>query len=361
MCMLLKDKIKDKDKVKKVKVKHPKGWIRPDSSELLPLNHYDVIIVALSGGKDSVACLLEMMEMCDAAGVPRSRIEAWHQSVDGAPEAEKIWDWPITDSYCESVCRVLGITYRRQWRDGGLAGELLKENDRTKKVVFELADGTTGETGGTTGKIGTRGRHPAQAADLRTRYCSPVVKIDVCSSAICNDPRLKSANVLVVTGERRDESTNRATYATVEERTGTNNNRRVDQFRPVLEWSESQVWDRLRRSRIRPHPAYRIGFGRCSCLTCIFNGPDEWATTRVIAPAQFDWHANVEKKSGHTIRMGLTVIDQADRGTPMEGAGDPELVALAMGRHYPESLVLVPVGEEWEMPRGAFRACGGPT
>ena len=341
--------------------KHPEGWVRPDSSNLLPLAQYDLIVVALSGGKDSVACLLDVISRCDAAGVPRSRIECWHQCVDGAPGSESVWDWPVTDAYCVALCRVLGVTFRRQWREGGLSRELARDYERTAPVRFELADGTVGTAGGVNGPLGTRLVHPSQTADMQSRWCSPAVKIDVCASAVCNDPRLTDAKVLWVTGERRQESTNRATYATVERGRGTNSKRRVDHWRPILEWTEAAVWDLLKAWRIVPHPAYRIGFGRCSCLTCIFNGHDEWATVRKIAPKPFEYQVGVEVASGSTVRKGLTVIDQADRGTPLPGTADRELVALAMGHEYPDRLVLVPAGEEWVLPAGAFRACGGPT
>ena len=336
--------------------------VKPNTSELLPLTSYDLIVVALSGGKDSVACLLEIVRLCRATGVPLSRVEAWHQCVDGAPGSKHVWDWPVTDAYCAALCRVLGVTYRRQWREGGLTAELLRTNERTRPVRFELSDGTVGTTGGTRGPLGTRGRHPAQSANLGTRWCSAAAKIDVCAGAVCNDPRLTSATVLFVTGERREESANRANYATVERGRGTNQNRRVDHWRAVIEWSDREVWNRLKAARIVPHPAYRIGFGRCSCMTCVFNGFVEWAAVRRIAPDQFAFHAGAEAKSGHTVRKGLTVIDQADRGEDaLVGLNlDPVLVAVAVGTDYPDAAILVPDGEEWSLPTGAFRssACG---
>ena len=40
---------------------------------------YDYIITAFSGGKDSVACVLSLLD----AGAPRERMELWHHEVDG--------------------------------------------------------------------------------------------------------------------------------------------------------------------------------------------------------------------------------------------------------------------------------------
>lgn len=42
--------------------------------ELLPLEEYDLIVVLLSGGKDSIASYFKLIEL----GVPKSRIEFWH-------------------------------------------------------------------------------------------------------------------------------------------------------------------------------------------------------------------------------------------------------------------------------------------
>ncbi len=44
------------------------------------LASYDRIVVAMSGGKDSVASLLTLLD----AGVSPSRIECYHHDVDGA-------------------------------------------------------------------------------------------------------------------------------------------------------------------------------------------------------------------------------------------------------------------------------------
>jgi len=68
--------------------------------DFLPTPHmdlasYDVIIVAFSGGKDSAACVLHLLDL----GVPKHKIELWHHLVDGR-EGSTLMDWPCTEAYC---------------------------------------------------------------------------------------------------------------------------------------------------------------------------------------------------------------------------------------------------------------------
>lgn len=74
---------------------------------LLPLEDYDKIIVLFSGGKNSLACVLDLMER----GVPREKIELWHHDIDGGHPTRKM-DWPVTQNYVRAVAEYLGITLR---------------------------------------------------------------------------------------------------------------------------------------------------------------------------------------------------------------------------------------------------------
>ena len=42
--------------------------------ELLPLESYDLVILLISGGKDSIACYYKLLEL----GVPKQKMEFWH-------------------------------------------------------------------------------------------------------------------------------------------------------------------------------------------------------------------------------------------------------------------------------------------
>jgi 3'-phosphoadenosine 5'-phosphosulfate sulfotransferase (PAPS reductase)/FAD synthetase len=336
---------------------------KPSTVELLPFDEYDLFIVSFSGGKDSMACLLNLLEL----GVDPEKIQLWHQLVDGALDADEpnFMDWPITEDYCQAVADVFGVQYigprlLYQWKIGGFEGEMLRENSRTKGVCFETQAGKVKcVPPSKTGKIATRLRFPQKGRDMNTRWCTAYLKIDVAARSINNDPELDRARILFMTGERREESGARATYAEREPHRSNTKKRLVHHWRPVIDWDEMQVWEIMKRWHVRPHPCYYIGFGRCSCIACIFGQPDQWATIREIAPDMFDRIAEYEASFGVTIDRKYDVNQMADRGEPYpEVAEEPEELKLAFEREYPRERVLA---DPWKLPGGAYRETGGPT
>jgi len=135
------------------------------------LASYDHILVAWSGGKDSAACILHLLEM----GADRNRMELWHHLVDGQ-EGSTLMDWPCTKAYCAAVGQALGIPVRFSWRVGGFEREMLRQDTPTAPVVFEVADNKTLTAGGKSQSLGTRLRFPQVSGDLSTRWCSSYSK-----------------------------------------------------------------------------------------------------------------------------------------------------------------------------------------
>lgn len=321
---------------------------------------YDRYCVAFSGGKDSLAAMLYLLE----CGVSPSKIELHHHDVDGNGGA--FMDWEVTPAYCRAVAESFGFPIYFSYKQGGFLGEMNRNATPTQATVFNGPNGMVGQTGGK-GPKGTRGKFPQVAADLSVRWCSAYLKIDVFDKVIMNDPRFLEGRTLVITGERAEESASRARYATFEphradSRNGKSKVRYVDHWRPIHAWGEAQVWALIQKWGVVPHVAYQLGWGRLSCMTCIFGSPDQWATIRAVFPSRFALVAEKETATGSTIQRKASVYALADKGTPYPAALaglSNGLVDLAQGKAWTQAAQVMP--HEWALPAGAFGESAGPT
>lgn len=320
------------------------------------LNSYDNIIVAFSGGKDSTACFLHLLE----AGVPVSKIELWHHDIDGH-DSERLMDWAITPDYCRAFAAAFNVQLYYSWKVGGFSREMLRENSLTAPIQFECPDGSIGQTGGTRGKLNTRRKFPQVSGDLSVRWCSAYLKVDVCSTAIRNQERFNNKKTLLVSGERAEESSGRAKYSELEpdrsdNRCGKKVDRYVDRYRPIHKWTEQDVWDIIKRNNVRVHPAYYIGWGRVSCSACIFGSKDQWASLNAIDPDQVNRIADFEKEFGFTINRTKSVKELVASGTPYSGTNSIH-VKDSLSDEFNHNIFMT----GWFLPSGAFGESCGPT
>lgn len=311
------------------------------------LDSYDHFVVAFSGGKDSLACVLYLLEL----GVPIEKIELWHHDIDGR-EGSWLMDWPVTRDYCRKVAAALNLPIYFSWKEGGFEREMLRDSDPTAPTWFETPDGVFSIGG--KGKPGTRMKFPQVSADLSVRWCSAYLKIDVGSAALRNQDRFKGKRTLFITGERAEESSSRARYKVFEPHRTHGASRHVDQWRPVHGWDEVQVWAIIERHHILAHPAYRLGWGRLSCAACIFGSPNQWASLRIASPEQFAIIADHERRFGVTIQRNESVEQRADRGTPYPMVLD--LIMKALADIFTEPVFV----DDWQLPAGAFGENAGP-
>lgn len=336
-------------------------YANEDKVETPDLTSYDHIIVAFSGGKDSAACVLHLIEQ----GVDMTKVELWHHLVDGR-EGSKLMDWPVTEDYCRRFAAELGLPIYYSWKQGGFEGEMLRENQRTKPTSFEHMEDNMiecGVVGGKRGKESTRRKFPQVSADLSVRWCSAYLKVQVCESAIYNQERFRDKRTLVITGERAEESAARAKYQTFEpdrtdKRDSKKLHRHVDHWRPVHAWSEQQVWDIIKRHGIMPHPAYRLGWGRLSCMACIFGSSKQWASIQEIAPKRLERIAEYEQEFGLTIHRTKAVMERVAEASPYD-AIDPAITRMALSEFYYGRISVDP--ETWQLPAGAFGDSAGPS
>lgn len=319
------------------------------------LDDYDRFLVFFSGGKDSLACVLHLLEM----GVSPSRIELHHHLIDGK-EGSDLMDWPVTDAYCKAVADALGTTYLTSWREGGFEKEMTRTDEPTAKIYFPSDDDKSYTSLGGNGPNGTRNKFPQVSANLSVRWCSSYLKIDVGSRYISNHKKFIDGKTLVLTGERAEESSARAKYKSFEPhradlRNGIRVKRYVDHWRPIHSWSEEEVWKIIEKYKVMPHPAYYLGWGRTSCRQCIFGSANQWATIKSIAPIAFSKIAMYEKQFGLTIHRTEDVSRRAQKGVAYKV--NPFWVGVSSQKTFDLPIIV----QDWVLPAGAFGESCGPT
>jgi 3'-phosphoadenosine 5'-phosphosulfate sulfotransferase (PAPS reductase)/FAD synthetase len=387
-------------------------------ANLLPLEDYDKVIVLFSGGKDSTACYFKLIEM----GVPVEKIELWHHDIDGGHPTRRM-DWPCTISYVRAFAEATGAFLRLSWRQNGFWGEvyrigasypvqyedgdiktcrLSKLQIRSQELREKILDSEELR------EYGYRMKFPAKSADLNTRWCSAYLKIMVGESVIrnleefnelrevsnirhkfpaksgCHQGRwcssiLKASvqdsvtanaktlnnniKILVVSGERRGESAGRAKYNEMEiHRTNATakNKRLVHWWRPVIDYSERDVWEVLKRHNCNPHPCYRVGWNRCSCMMCIFSLPKHWLGIKELFPHHFDAVVQDERILGFTLDNKKTLEDYVAGADSCLRNEDHEAIRQLKTGEFTSDEIFVPEGE-WSFPIGAFGGSeGGP-
>ena len=427
---------------------------------LLPLEEYDKIIVAFSGGKDSLDCVLDLLER----GVPREKIELWHHDIDGGHPTRKM-DWPVTQNYVRAVAEYLGITLRVSWRVNGFWGEVYRIGASWPIQYIDPATGETMECPLSEKQVrsaqlrekilddleqeelksmGHRMKFPAKSGSLATRWCSSILKVMVADTVIRNldleelksmgksqrfpskgsiangrfcSPNLKrevgdslirnldllkqdgqrmklpaksscqqgrwcsgslkaqvegklyadidalaqNTKILVVSGERRQESTGRSKYNEMEihrANATAKAHRLVHQWRSVIDWDEIQVWEIIKRWRITPHPCYAAGWNRCSCMMCIFSLPTHWAGIRELFPERFAEVEEDERILGFTLDNKKALAEYVGSAKSCVCHDDPRALHQLVSGEFFVADVECP---EWTMPAGAFHgAAGGP-
>lgn len=323
------------------------------------IHSYDYYILATSGGKDSIACILQLLK----EGIPAKKIELWHHLIDGR-EGSTLMDWPVTESYVKKFAQAFKIKCFFSWKQGGFEREMLRENQRTAPTIFQMPEDDNiieCSCGGTRGKKSTRRKFPQVTANLSQRWCSAYLKIDVCTAAINNQKRFLGKRTLVITGERAEESAARANYKIFEPHRSDNRNgkriqRYVDHWRPVHLWEEKEVWNIIEEFKVNPHPAYKLGWSRLSCISCIFGSKNQWATLHKIDPDRFNRIAAYEKEFDSTIHRKRSVYDHLVDGSPYPDL-DPGIIKMGFSTNFNDSIFV----NKWKLPAGAFGENAGPN
>lgn len=334
-----------------------------------------LIIIAFSGGKDSIAMVLYYLYELK---VPKERIELWHHMVDG--EGEQLFDWMVTTQYCQKFADAFGLKLLFSYRKGGIVQRLLRDNEPKGDIYYQREPGgeyyliSSDHTA-----LNTAGKWPEVGTNMTKRWCSSEVKIEVASGIFANDPRFegtreKPIQVVFNTGERRVESRARRKYDEIviyKKKLGEKflQKRHVIQWRCIIDLSHEAVWKMMEAYKIQPHPCYVLGWNRCSCQLCIFNKEDYWATLLLISPEKVARIRELEmelasprfpKNKGEEFLLyhKKNIYEMAVAGQPFVDLSDEETQYWIKQAtvEFTHDIII----EDWKMPAGALRIgdCG---
>lgn len=237
-------------------------------SEMLSLDEYDEVHVNVSGGADSVATVLVALH---GYHIPKEKIKMVHMRVDGDPNDKtkrQLFDWPQTDEYLQYLSKEFDLPMIVIWGDMSLEE-----------------------------RIRDRGMFP----DSQCRFCTSYQKRDVYAKWV---RQFDNCKILLLTGERSEESTQRAAKDVFQlhsaHATGRKN-RVVHWLKPIKDMLKTQVRQLATDYGIKLHPCYEW-VSRCSCKFCIFNTYAELQQTSRLFPEDWEYLKQMERDLGHTMK-----------------------------------------------------------
>ncbi|RWR30578.1 hypothetical protein D2T29_12305 [Sinirhodobacter populi] len=259
----------------------PHAAISQPLNELLKQN--PPVAIGVSGGKDSQAAAIATIRHLDSLGHcgPRLLIHSDLGTVE----------WDDSHRVCAETARHLGlelITIRRK------AGDLMDRWEaRWQSSIRRYCD------------LSTVSLVPCWSTP-KWRFCTSELKTHPIKAELRR--RFRGQHIVNVTGIRRQESARRAKAEIC-----THNELWTD-WRPIIEWTEQEVFAAIAEAGMQSHPAYRcFGMSRVSCRFCIMSSlPDLHAAARQAESAPiYRTMVDLEARSAFAFQGGRWLGDIA--------------------------------------------------
>lgn len=248
-----------------------------------------VIVINSSAGKDSQAMLDYVVEIARKVDA-MDRITVIHNDL-GVTDSGIPVEWPGTLELAREQAAHYGLPFVVTRREkGGLFQQILER-----------------------GKFPGPGLGRWCTSDQKTSQAMKVVTRKVAGYKKAHGLRPNQGppiEVLYCVGLRAQESTGRAAKPVVAIDAGESNSRRtVTRWHPILDWTEAEVWERIRRSGVRYHWAYDLGMTRLSCSLCVLaSRPDLECAARHRRDLLEEYAAR-EAEIGHQFRADMSAKD----------------------------------------------------
>jgi 3'-phosphoadenosine 5'-phosphosulfate sulfotransferase (PAPS reductase)/FAD synthetase len=226
----------------------------------MKLSDYDKIILSVSGGKDSQA----MVEIVvSEQGISSDKIVLVYADT-GA-----------------------------EWKESVVQCELISKRHNVPLIVSKSFRPLPEE-------ILKRGMWPSATCRMCTANCK--------RSNIDKVVRKYEGNILVVTGERREESRKRSVLEESEPLSRlTTKKRNVTSYRPMLGFTEEDIFRIIRASGLPPHPAYGFGNERVSCALCVLGSENDLRVGATHNPELAKQYLKMEEDMNHRFKSKKTL------------------------------------------------------
>lgn len=230
----------------------------------------DHVVVMVSGGKDSAALMQWAVD-----NFPKDILKCAHAKID--------IDWKETIGVVEAQCKHFDLPL--------VMVEAVDKNGNPKGFLSQLTSPRIDRKTGATKEY--------QFPSMGQRWCTSMLKVGPLDKYV----RTLRGNVLVLIGERKEESSQRAKLeAWRPDLDNSKPGRQVVKCSPILDLKEDDVWAIIEKNNIPKHPCYGWGVSRASCAICIFSSNKEIALAAKHAPEIVAKYIEAEKKIQHTFR-----------------------------------------------------------
>lgn len=254
-----------------------------DTSQKTPapdLSKYEWIVINTSGGKDSIASIIRVLEECRRQSFPVEKVVLSYQSL-----GRVVWKDSLAMAHrlrTHFGLRILVSKYKDK------AGRELTLLDYAKK----------------------RGKWPSPTQ----RWCTSEFKRGPGNRTITQLSRERPGPILQVFGFRAEESARRAKKKPIHEDTrASRKNSPVTNWLPIHDWKVEQVWGAIFRSGVEFPRAYELGMPRYSCVFCIYADEASLMLAGSHNAALLDEYIRLEEEINHTFKPDLSLKSIQER------------------------------------------------
>lgn len=219
-------------------------------------------VVSVSGGKDSTAMYCWAIREFGASGFYPIFCDVDHEH-------------PVTVNYVKNL-HILANGPKVEIRQANFEDRLRKKGiETTGNVFLDMM------------------LWKRRAPSTKAQFCTEHLKLNVIREYIKEIADKYGLPVVSYSGERAEESEKRAKKPREEISTYFD----CMVIQPMLNWSEKQVFDFLKKCKVPPNPLYALGYSRVGCYPCIHSRKKELALLPDWAWKRLEWY---EKELGRT-------------------------------------------------------------